>query len=114
MVFTSPSWTPQLPFELPDSITISEFLLNEAYGRFPLALSKAPFTCGISGKAYSAIDVKDRVECLARGLSERLGWQPNEGSEWDKVVGIFSPNTVSERCIVWFAGSHADVIRSTP
>jgi hypothetical protein len=36
-----------------------------------------------------------RVEHLARALSKEFGWQPNEGTEWDKVVGIFALNTVS-------------------
>jgi hypothetical protein len=36
----------------------------------------------------------DRVEHLARALSKELGWQPNRGTEWDKVAGIFALNTV--------------------
>ena len=94
MVFTSPSWVPRLPFSPPDSIPISEFMLNEKYGRHPLHASKTPFTCGLSGAGYSALDVRDRVENLAKGLAQELGWKPNQGKEWDKVVGIFSLNTV--------------------
>ena len=94
MVFTPPAWVPKLPFDPPDSISIPEFLFNEKLGRHPLALSRAPFTCGITGETYSALDVRDRVEKLARALSAELGWEPNNGSEWDKVIGVFAVNTV--------------------
>lgn len=96
MVFTPPTWVPQLPFEPPNSVTISDFLLNdESYGRHPPALSKAPFTCGVTGKSYSVLEVRERVESLARALADILNWTPNEGSEWDKVIAVFSLNSVS-------------------
>lgn len=95
MVFKSPDWVPKLPFDPPDSIPINEFMLNEAFGRHPLGYSRPPFTCGLSGLEYSALEVKERVEDLAKALSEELGWHPNKGTEWDKVVGVFSLNTVS-------------------
>ena len=60
-----------------------------------MAESRPFFTCGISGQSYSPLEVKDRVEYLARGLADELGWQVNSGTEWDKVVGVFSANTVS-------------------
>ena len=69
-------------------------MLDEQYGRHPLAKSRPPFTCGISGAEYSALEVRDRVDRLARALSCELGWHPNEGTEWDKVIGVFSVNTV--------------------
>jgi hypothetical protein len=94
MVFYPPSWVPKLPFDLPDSIPISDFIFNEKYGRYPLARSRPFFTCGITGQSYSAQQVKERVEYLARGLAEELGWRPNHKTEWDKVVGVFSANTV--------------------
>ena len=95
MVFTSPEWVLELPFEPPDSIPISDFMLDEKHGRYPLAQSKPPFTCGISGVEYTALQVRDRVDFLARGLAKQFGWHPNQGTEWDKVVGVFSVNTVS-------------------
>lgn len=94
MVFKPPNWVPRLPFDPPDSIPICEFMLNEAYGRHPLSHSRAPFTCGLSGTEYSASEVKARVEHLAQALAKELGWHPNKGSEWDKVIGVFSLNTV--------------------
>lgn len=94
MVFTAPEWVPKLLFDPPDSIPISEFMLNERYGRHPLSRSKPPFTCGLTGAEYSATEVCDRVDKLARALSQELGWAPNGGTEWDKVAGVFSVNTV--------------------
>jgi hypothetical protein len=94
MVFTPPSWVPQLPNDPPDSIPICDFMLDERYGRHPLGYSKNPFTCGLTGKTYSSLDVKERVDWLARGLAKELNFQPNQGSEWDKVIAVFSMNTV--------------------
>ena len=94
MVFYPPPWVPKLPFAPPDSIPISDFILDDKYGRYPLALSRPFFTCGVTGLSYTTSQVKERVEYLARGLADELGWRPNHGSEWDKVVGVFSANTV--------------------
>lgn len=98
MPFYAPSWVPPLDYDPPDSITIADFMLDEHYGRHPLGYSRAPFTCGLSGKEYSSLEVKERVDYLARGLAKELGWHPNKGSEWDKVIGVFSVNTVSPLC----------------
>jgi ribosome assembly protein SQT1 len=95
MPFKPPSWVPKLPFEIPDTISLNDFMFDERYGRYSLEKSRAPFTCGISGKAPSAVDLKGQVEDIAKGLSKELGWLPNEGTEWDKVAGMFSFNTVS-------------------
>ncbi|KAF2175773.1 acetyl-CoA synthetase-like protein [Zopfia rhizophila CBS 207.26] len=101
MPFTAPSWVPKLPFDPPDSIPISEFILEEHYGRHPLGYSKPPFTCGLSGKNYSALEVRERVDYLARGLAKEFGWHPNKGSEWDKVVAVFSVNTLDTLPLAW-------------
>ena len=69
-------------------------MLNEKYGRYPLDRALAPYTCGLSGEEYSATEVRDRVDKLARGLSKELGFKPNQGTEWDKVIGIFGVNAV--------------------
>src|ERR1700738_2146813 len=96
MYFGSPSYIPQLPFQPPDTVPIHEFLFGDGnkYGRHPKATSKPPFTCGYTGKAYSASEVAERIESLARALSTELGWRVNECHEMDKVIGIFSLNTV--------------------
>ena len=94
MVFTSPSWVPQLPFSPPDSVSICDFMLEEHHGRHPLGYSNNPFTCGLTGKTYTSLEVRERVDYLARGLAKELGFHPNKGSEWDKVVAVFSVNTL--------------------
>ena len=67
---------------------------NEKYGRRPLSTSRNPYTCGLTGKTYSAAEVKSRTEFLSRAVAKRLGFAPNEGTEWDKVVCLYSLNTV--------------------
>ncbi|XEV06024.1 hypothetical protein FSHL1_011311 [Fusarium sambucinum] len=94
MVFTSPSWVPKLPIDPPDSIPIAQFMKNEKYGRLPIAKSRHPFTCGITKRSYSAPQVFERSEFVARALAKRLQWQPNEGTPWDKVLAVFSLNTI--------------------
>ncbi|KAL0937583.1 AMP-binding enzyme (4-coumarate-CoA ligase) [Colletotrichum truncatum] len=94
MVFTSPSWVPQLPIDPPDSITIAEFMSNEEHGRYPLATSRDPYTCGLTGKSYTASEVKQRTDFLARAIAKKLDFAPNEGTEWDKVIGLYSLNTI--------------------
>lgn len=78
----------------PDSVPVSEFILSEKHGRAPYKKSRNPFTCGLSGKTYTVQEHADRVELLARSLSQEFKWDPNEGTEWDKVIGIFALNTV--------------------
>jgi hypothetical protein len=94
MVFIPPSWAGELP-AIPDNIPISEFMLNDRYGRNPLRESRDPFTCGITGKSYSGPQVAERVDHLARALAKEFNWAPNKGTEWDKTLAVFSVNTVS-------------------
>lgn len=109
MVFHPPAWVPQLLIDPPDSCPISDFMLDERWGRHPLSQSRPPFTCGLSGAEYSVAQVRDRVNALARALSKELGWKPNEGTEWDKVIAIFALNTV---CIKFIATAIEEPIRS--
>lgn len=110
MVFEPPSWVLPLPglssgylsfhdianssAEVPDSITIEEFFTKENYGRVPFAQSRNPYTCGITGTTYTAKEVAARTDHLARSLSKVLGFDPNDGTEWDRVVCLYSLNTV--------------------
>ena len=87
--------------EIPDSISLETFMLDENYGRHPLGYSEPPFTDGLTGKKYSALEVKERVDFLARALSKELGFHPDEGSEWDKVVACFSLNTIDYLTLAW-------------
>lgn len=79
---------------VPDNIPISEFMLNEKHGRVPHASSRDPYTCGITGKTFTSRETVDRVDHIARGLAREFGWSPNQGSEWDKCLAVFSVNTV--------------------
>ncbi|KAH8662127.1 hypothetical protein BX600DRAFT_382106 [Xylariales sp. PMI_506] len=101
MIFNPPSWTPKLPFDPPDSITLAEFWADEKYGRHPLDKSRIPFTCGVTGKTYSNDEMKERHELLARALAKRLGWRTNEDTPWDKVIGIFAFNSIDYIMSTW-------------
>ncbi|KAM0470468.1 hypothetical protein ACHAP7_009532 [Fusarium lateritium] len=94
MVFTPHASVPALPIEPPDSISVAEFMSSEAYGRLPLSQSRNPYTCGVTGKTYTFREVIDREDFLARALSKELQFDPSDGSEWDRVVAIFSVNTI--------------------
>ncbi|KAG7291737.1 hypothetical protein NEMBOFW57_001757 [Staphylotrichum longicolle] len=94
MVFYPPPWVPKLPFDPPDSITIGEFMRSEIYGRHPIAKSRNPFTCGLTGKTYSVTEAHKRTDLIAKALAKIMNWEPNADSPWDKVVGVFALNTI--------------------
>ncbi|UKZ71292.1 uncharacterized protein TrAtP1_012252 [Trichoderma atroviride] len=105
MPFTTLSYIPKLPFDPPDSVPIHEFLFSggDEYGRYPIVDSLPPFTCGITGKSHSAANVKDRIEWLSAALASELGFDVNNGSEFDKVIGLFSFNTIDTMLVSWAA-----------
>lgn len=96
MVFYPPEWAPKLAFDPPDTVPICDFILDEKHGRLPLERSLDPYTCGISGGSYTAREQKQRTEHLARALAKELGWGVNQGTEYDKVAGVFALNTVRQ------------------
>lgn len=69
-------------------------MLTEKYARLPFKESRNPFICGLTGKTFSYSEVKQRVGHLSKAIAKRLDFAPNEGTEWDKVVGLFSLNTI--------------------
>ena len=79
----------------PDSIPVGEFMRSEIYGRYPLAKSRNPFTCGLTGKTFTPAESHRRSDLVARALANIMGWEPNADLPWDKVVAVFSFNTVS-------------------
>ena len=93
MLFTPNEWVPKLP-EIPDTVNLCDFVFEEQHGRAPFSESKDGFTCGISGKTIKASEQKERVQHLARALAKEFSWKVNEGSEYDKVAGVFALNTV--------------------
>jgi hypothetical protein len=76
-------------------VPIYEFMSNEVFGRYSVTKSRNPFTCGITGKTFSTEEAFQRREFLARALSKIMGWAPNDGTPWEKVVAVFSFNNVS-------------------
>ncbi len=99
MLFTPPDASPPM-VEVPDTVPICDFMFDEQYGRRPISESLDTYTCGITGRTITAHDQKERVGLLARSLADEMGWAVNEGSEYDKVVGVFALNTVSNRCVL--------------
>lgn len=93
MVFYPPNWVPHLG-EVPDTVPLCDFVLDEKHGRHPIAKSKDPYTCALSGRTCSTQTLKKNVNHLARALAKEFGWKVNGGSEYDKVAGIFALNTV--------------------
>lgn len=89
-----PSEALKLPFDPPDTVPIADFMLSDEHRSIPLTKARPFFTCGLTGKSYSPTQAKERVNLIARGLLKELGWSVNAGNEWDKVVGVFSVNTV--------------------
>jgi acyl-CoA synthetase (AMP-forming)/AMP-acid ligase II len=67
---------------------------TEEYGRCAITKSRNPYTCGLTGKTRDAFEVIAREDYLARGIGQALKFDPQRGSEWDKVVGVYSFNTV--------------------
>jgi len=68
---------------------------DEKYNRRRFNESRNPYTCGITGKTFTANKVRQRTDYLARAIAKRLKFSPNEGTSWDKVVAVYAFNTVS-------------------
>ncbi|KAK4938912.1 hypothetical protein LTR10_020735 [Elasticomyces elasticus] len=100
MVFTPVPWAPKLP-DIPDTVPLCEFMLDEKHGRRPLSKSWDPYTCGLSGRSITATQQKENVDKLARALAKEFGWDVNEGTEYDKVVGVFAHNTIDIMTLSW-------------
>ncbi|CAK7207043.1 hypothetical protein SEUCBS139899_009851 [Sporothrix eucalyptigena] len=103
MVFHPPTWVPQLPIDPPDSVTIEQFITSEAFGRYPIAKSRNPFTCGLTGKTYSWAEVSQRANFLARAIGNRLGWHATKGTPWEKVIAVFSLNSIDYLTVLYAA-----------
>ena len=97
MVFTAPEWSLDLYNRVPsvsDEVSLVDFMLDEKHGRYPLRDAYPPFVCGLSGKSYTARQQVQRTLNLAKGFAEDLGWKVNDGTEFDKVLALFTHNTV--------------------
>jgi D-aminopeptidase len=95
MTFNPPSWAPQLP-NIPDSISVADFINTDKAGRKAFSTSKSPYTCGVTGQSRSAAEVAQRVDFLARGLAKTVGFDAHDGTAWERVVAIYALNSVSK------------------
>ncbi|KAF4334051.1 4-coumarate ligase-like 7 [Fusarium beomiforme] len=93
MAFYPPSWVPKLP-DIPDSISVADFINTNKAGRKSFETSKNPYTCGVTGQSRTAAQVAQRVDFLARGLAKTVGLDPCDGTPWDRVVAIYALNTI--------------------
>jgi hypothetical protein len=95
MVFKCPSWVPELPWEIPTSTLLGDFVLAGNKELRKKDIDRTPLVCAISGKSYSIETLNEKVDLMARSLSKELGWSANKGESRDKVLGIFSFNSVN-------------------
>ncbi|GKU20635.1 4-coumarate-- ligase 7 [Fusarium langsethiae] len=93
MTFNPPSWAPQLS-NIPDSISVADFINADKAGRKAFSSSKSPYTCGVTGQSRSAAEVAQRVDFLARGLAKAVGFDAHDGTAWERVVAIYALNTI--------------------
>jgi len=100
MPFYPPPYVPECP-EIPDTVPIQEFMFNEQYGRKSLAESLPAYIDAITGRTLSAKEIKENIQYLARALAKEFDWKVNEGTEFDKVCGIFALNTIDVMTLNW-------------
>jgi len=100
MPFVPPEWVPECP-EVPDTVSITDFMFDEEHGRAPYSSSRDAYVDGITGKAISARQQKEDCGYAARALAKELGWKVNEGTEYDKVCGVFALNTIDVMTLNW-------------
>lgn len=74
-------------------------MVNERFGRCPLSRSRNPFTCGLTGKTFTTEEFHERTDLIARSLAKVTGWVPNDGTPWEKVIAVYSFNTVSLKSV---------------
>ena len=48
---------------------------------------------GLTVAESSTLEVRNRVDKLAKPLSKELHWSLDRSTEWEKAVGVFSVNT---------------------
>ncbi|KAL4928071.1 uncharacterized protein BDV17DRAFT_298800 [Aspergillus undulatus] len=101
MIFTPPTWGREM-MPIPDSSPIYDFLVQRDNRHlYNWTEGSQTLACAHSGRSYTLNDIQSRVDALSRSLSHELGWSPNEGSPWDKVIGIFSFNTIDFLIASW-------------
>lgn len=76
-------------------------MFEEEHGRSPFSKSKDAYVCGITGRKVTPREQKENYTYLARALAKEFGWKVNEGTEYDKVCGIFALNTIDVMTVNW-------------
>jgi ribosome assembly protein SQT1 len=69
-------------------------MFNDKYRNVPAAKSKDPWICGLTGKRVTMEQARVSYDYLARAFKKELGYEVNSGTEWDKVIALFSLNTI--------------------
>ncbi|KAF5019854.1 hypothetical protein F66182_8133 [Fusarium sp. NRRL 66182] len=93
MTFHPPQWLPSLP-DIPDSVSVADFINTESHGRRAFSASKTPYTCGVTGQSRTAAEVAQRVEYLARGLAKAIDYIPATHAV-HRVAGIVTPASMA-------------------
>ncbi|KAM3067693.1 hypothetical protein ACMFMG_011433 [Clarireedia jacksonii] len=103
MVFVTPPWVPEIasPSPLPDSTLVGDFISQRNHDLYNWSDEKPTMIDALSGIQYNMREIRDRVTALSKCLGKELGWEPNKGSPWDKVVGIYSYNTIDFLILCW-------------
>lgn len=97
MAFYRPTWAPSLTdADIPDDVSLSDFLFDDRLRPRKCKDSPQPFIDSISGKGYDIPETRRRIECLAAGLANQLGIDDISGDVWQRVVGVFAVNNVSQ------------------
>ncbi|KAB2098619.1 hypothetical protein AG0111_0g13151 [Alternaria gaisen] len=103
MVFTAPRWVPPLPSDLPNSITLEEFIFGPARNtQTSIEPDRPVLICGTQGKEYTVHEFAERTGRLAQGLSVWLNWPQKSPGNHSRVAAIFNAN-----CVDFFSISHA-------
>ncbi|KAJ5618100.1 AMP dependent ligase/synthetase [Penicillium hordei] len=98
MVFTSAPWCRDLVSSFPERQLVGDFVLEGVGEKFE---GKPMLVCAQTGKSYTIQDLEYRVTMLARSLAQVMGWNPNEGSPENKVVGILAVNAMDYVPLSW-------------
>ncbi|KAM3065448.1 hypothetical protein ACMFMF_011170 [Clarireedia jacksonii] len=101
MVFVTPPWVPEIASPLPDSTLVGDFISQRNHDLYNWSDEKPTMIDALSGIQYNMREIRDRVTALSKCLGKELGWEPNKGSPWDKVVGIYSYNTIDFLILCW-------------
>ncbi|PKS06118.1 hypothetical protein jhhlp_007434 [Lomentospora prolificans] len=100
--FYPPSWAPRLTdADIPDDISLSEFLFNDKFRPRKCEDSPPPFIDSVSGEGYDILETQRRVEWLAAGLANQLGIEDESGDVWKRVVSVFAVNNIHTPVLAW-------------